>query len=116
MLLKIGLSAKPGKESDDVKEFLEKMLHLAGRAGGDAPKPARPDTASLHEIRLTAGNEQLLALYNQRDELASSIENWTDLAQRIAKRLPNWSILTRLMAHATGLQDFQCHPSPGEYH
>ncbi len=105
LLWKIGLSATSGKESDYVKEFLEKLLNLADRAGGDAPKPARPDTASLHEIRLTAGNEQLLALYNQRDELASSIENWTDLAQRIAKRLPNWKILTRLKDHASGLQD-----------
>ena len=105
LLQKIGLSATSGKESKCVEEFLEKLLNLAARAGGDAPKPARPDTASLHEIRLTAGNEQLLALYNQRDELARNIENWTDLAQRITKRLPNWEILTRLMRHATGLQD-----------
>jgi hypothetical protein len=62
-------------------------------------------TASLDEIRLTAGNEQLLALYNRRDELGSSIDSWTDLAERITKRWPNWTILKRLMAHASGLQD-----------
>jgi len=67
--------------------------------------PAPPDTSSLDEIRLTAGNEQLLALYNRRDELGSSIDNWTDLAERIAKRWPNWAVLKRLMAHSSGLQN-----------
>ena len=106
LLLKVDLPAKQGEESDKVEKFLEKMRELADRAGGEAPRPARPDTASLDEIRLTAGNEQLLALYNRRDELGSSIDNWTDLTERIAKRWPNWSTLKRLMAHATGLQDF----------
>ena len=83
-------------------QFLQKMLELADQAGGEAPKPARPDTTFLDEIRLTAGNEQLLALYNRRDELSTSIDNWTDLAERIAKRWPNWIRLKRLIAHATG--------------
>ena len=38
------------------------MMELADQAGGEAPKPVRPDTTSLDEIRLTAGNEQLLSL------------------------------------------------------
>jgi len=105
LLQKVGLSAKQGEELAYVPQFLQKMLGLADHAGGEAPKPARPDTAFLDEIRLTAGNEQLLALYNRRDELGSNIDNWTDLAGRIAKRWPNWTVLTRLMAHASGLQD-----------
>ena len=105
LLQKIGLSATPGKESEHVQQFLQKLLDLADRAGGEAPKPAQPDTAPLEEIRLTAGNEQLLALYNQRDELGSSIDNWTKLAERIAERWPNWNELTRLMAHASSLRD-----------
>jgi hypothetical protein len=105
LLQKVGLSAKQGEELASIPQFLQKMLELADQAGGEAPKPARPDTTSLDEIRLTAGNEQLLALYNRRDELGGSIECWTDLAERIAKRWPNWSILKRLMAHASGLQD-----------
>lgn len=106
LLQKVGLSAKQGEELAYIPQFLQKMLELADQAGGEAPKPARPDTRSLDEIRLTAGNEQLLSLYNRRDELGSSIECWTDLAEHIAKRWPNWSVLKRLMAHASGLQDF----------
>ena len=105
LLQKVGLSAKQGEELSLIPQFLEKMVELADRAGGEAPKPARPDTKSLDEIRLTAGNEQLLALYNWRDELGGSIDRWTDLAERIVTRWPNWSDLKRLVAHVSGLQD-----------
>jgi hypothetical protein len=57
----------------------------------------------LEDIRLTAGNAQLLALYNQRDELSASIDNWTDLAERIDKRLPAWNTLKHLLEQANGL-------------
>jgi hypothetical protein len=106
LLQKAGLSAKQGEELAYVPQLLQKMVALADQAGGEAPKPARPDTSHLDEIRLTAGNEQLLALYNRRDELGGNIDNWTDLAERIAKRWPNWTVLKRLMDHAIGLQDF----------
>lgn len=105
LLQKVGISAKQGEELAYVPQFLQKMFELANLTGGEAPKPARPDTAFLDEIRLTAGNEQLLALYNRRDELGSSIDTWTDLAERIAKRWPNWTVLKRLMAHTSGLHD-----------
>ena len=105
LLQKVGLSAKQGEELAYIPQFLQKMVELADQAGGEAPKPARSDTAPLDEIRLTAGNEQLLALYNRREELGGNIDSWTDLAERIAKRWPNWSVLKRLMAHASELQD-----------
>ncbi len=105
LLQKVELSAKQGEELAYVPLFLQKMLELGDQAGGEPPKPARPDTASLDEIRLTAGNEQLLALYNRRDELGTRIDHWTDLVERIAKRWPNWTVLKRLMAHASGLHN-----------
>lgn len=119
LLQKVGLSAKQGEELVCILQFLQKMVELADQAGGEAPKPARPNTTFLDEIRLTAGNEQLLALYNRRDELGSSIDSWTDLAERIAKRWPNWSVLKRLVAHASGFQDaevIQSHVSTIEQH
>lgn len=103
VLQKVGLSAKQGEELAYVPQFLVSAQELANRAGGEAPRPARPETKALEEIRLTAGNEQLLALYNQRDELSDAIDAWTDLAERIEKRLPAWNTLKRLLAHANGL-------------
>jgi len=105
LLQKYGLTAKQGEELTYVPQFLQKMMALADQAGGEAPKPARPDTVFLDEIRLTAGNEQLLSLYNRREELGNSIETWSDLAERITKRWPNWTVLKRLMAHAAVIQD-----------
>ena len=107
LLQKVGLSAKQGEELASVPQFLQTMLGLADQAGGEAPKPARPDTLSIDEIRLTAGNEQLLALYNRRDALGTSIDHWTDASQRIATRWPSWTLLKRLMDHASGLPDIE---------
>ena len=103
LMQKAGIPAKQGEELSNVPLFLQKMLDLADRGGGDAPKPVRPDTKFLDEIRLTAGNEQLIALYNQRDTLGGCFDLWADLAERIAKRWPSWGVVTRLAEHAAGL-------------
>ena len=105
VLQKLGLVAKQGEELVYVPQFLQKMQELAERAGGDAPRPAKPDTAALDEIRLTAGNEQLLSIYNRREELSQAIDTWTDIAARIGNRWPFWNTLKRLMAHAAPLPD-----------
>jgi len=84
---------------------LQKVSELADKAGGEAPKLERPDTQFLNDIRLTTGNEQLLALYNRRDELAQSIESWESLAERIQQRWPSWTTLKLLVNHANGLSD-----------
>ena len=105
LMLKAGVSAKPGEESDHAEEFLEKLLELAGRAGGEPPQPVRPDTSSIEEMRRTAGNERLLALFNRREDLSDCIDNWTGLARRVAERLPRWNVLKRLAAHSSKLPD-----------
>lgn len=103
LLQKAGLQVKQGEELGGAAQFLQKLQDLASRAGGEAPRPARPDTSSLEEIRLTAGNEQLIALYNRRDELTDAVDRWTALAARIEQRWPAWSVLQRLAKHAAGL-------------
>jgi hypothetical protein len=105
LLQRAGLSIKQGEELAHAPQFLQKLKDLADRAGGEPPKPQRPDTSSLDEIRLTSGNEKLLALYNRRDELAQAIDDWSQLALGIEKRWPAWVKLTRLIQHAQGIQD-----------
>lgn len=104
LLQKVDLSAKQGEELAYVLQFLQKLMDLADRAGGEAPKPERPDITGLEEIRLAAGNEQLLALYNRREELVQAIDSWSDLAGRIDKRWPTWIILKHVMGYANGTQ------------
>lgn len=105
VLQKMDLSVKQGEELAVMPQFLQKMQELANRAGGEAPKPERPDTQFLDDIRLTAGNEQLLAIYNQRDELPTIIDQWTATAEQIDQRWPTWQTLKRLAQHAKSLQD-----------
>jgi hypothetical protein len=102
---KIGCQAKSGEELLMAPQFIAKLLELAANAGGDAPKPIQPDAAALNEIRLLSGNEQLIAIYNQRDELSHSIDIWNDLSERIGKRWPAWGTLKELIAHAMELKD-----------
>jgi hypothetical protein len=105
VLQKVGVSAKQGEELAHVPSFLQKVSELADKAGGEAPKPERPDTRFLDDIRLTTGNEQLLALYNRREELVQSIGHWERLAEQIQQRWPSWMVLKRLVNHASGLAD-----------
>jgi len=102
-----GVQARQGEELAAVPEFLRLTTELAARAGGEAPKPERPSVSSLEDIRLTSGNEQLLAIYNRFDELKSDIESWEDLGRRIEKRMPTWRKLQDLLELAGDLKDAQ---------
>jgi hypothetical protein len=102
---KVGFSVKQGEELVYVPQFLERLGELADRAGGDPPKPSPPDKAALDEIQFATGNEQLIALYNKREELAESIKTWKDLAGGIEKKWPSWITLKRLIVHTKGIKD-----------
>lgn len=105
VLQKLGLSAKQGEELSYLPHFIQKMQELAHKAGGEAPKPQQPDISALEDIRLSSGNEQLLALYNRREEMTQAIDEWSSLAERIQARWPAWQTLATLMAQADGLED-----------
>jgi hypothetical protein len=102
---RLGIQAKQGEELSFVPQFIEKAMKLAERAGGEAPRPERPKTESLEEIRLAAGNEQLIAIYNRRDELKDSFDTWEERAKRIETRLPVWTKLQTLLRHAESLDE-----------
>ncbi len=104
LLHKAGITVNQGDELNHVPRLLQAMAELADRAGGEAPKPERPDTSILEDIRLAAGNDQLLALHRRREELTRDIGQWTDLRRRIDARWPAWLDLKRLMKHASRLQ------------
>lgn len=98
-------SSKPEEDVAVAPRFVDRLLGFAESAGGEPPKPSSPDTAVAEEIRLTAGNEQLLVIYNHRDLLGQRIDQWTESARRIGQRWPQWLALRRLAAHAACLQD-----------
>lgn len=105
LFLKVDIQVKPGEELTGVSEFLRKMKTLADKAGGEAPKPVLPETSSLEGIRLSSGNEQLLAIYNLREQLESDMERWTQIAKKVTTCWTNWTVLERLLIHASALSN-----------
>ncbi len=55
VMQKLGFTPKQGEELMHVPPFVQKMLELADSAGGEAPKPQRPDTAFLEDIAPHSG-------------------------------------------------------------
>jgi hypothetical protein len=98
---------KNGEELVTAPRFIEKLMDLSESAGGEAPKPKAPDTNLLSEIRLSAGNAQLLGLYNARDELSTAIAQWESTAKLIAARWPLWQKLKALSHAAKDLNDYE---------
>lgn len=107
LLQKLGCQVKQGEELAVIPEFLQKMKELANRAGGETPKPELPDTSSMNEIRLAVGNEQILSLYNRKDEITQTIDYWNSLAERIESRWPSWISLQELFRHAGEMKAIQ---------
>lgn len=100
----LGISAKAGEELSAVPPFLRKLEDLAIKAGGEAPKPDHPDISFIDQIRLSVGNEQLMQIFNRKDELRQAIKEWGQLAEKIDKRWPTWLQLQDLANLANGLQ------------
>jgi hypothetical protein len=103
LLTETGIKCNPQEELSKIPEFIHKARQLAESAGGDAPKPEKVDTSILEGIVQESGNAQLSALFDRRDELKKQLDTWQQTAEKITKRLPNWSILKQLLQLSKGL-------------
>ncbi|MCX9079152.1 MAG: hypothetical protein OIN84_14390, partial [Candidatus Methanoperedens sp.] len=104
---KLGVKAEQGKETQKASEFLEKITELSSNSGGEMPKPEKPETALLNEIRTKAGNEQLLFIYERNEELTSSIDKWSILKSKIDEKMPLWDSLMTLLNEADNSLQFE---------
>lgn len=96
-----GVGCKPGEEAVVGPVFIGTVLELADAAGGDAPRPEKPDTTTVKEIKALTGNEQLVKLFDEREALTKNITAWTKTAKAIQDRLPRWECLNGLAEHAS---------------
>ena len=76
---------------------------MAESAGGDAPLPKCPDTQFIADLANRAGNDQLKAIYDERDKLAACIAAWQKDSDLIVQRKHRWQQLVVLMGHAAEL-------------
>lgn len=95
------VGCKPGDEAAVAPEFIAKVIELAEAAGGDAPRPEKPNLATVLEIKALTGNQQLVKLYDVRDDLTQDLGDWAKVATAIKDKLPRWHSLTALAAHVS---------------
>lgn len=105
LLTEIGIPCNPGDELVAIARMLDALKHRADGAGGPAPRPERPDTKELEALRSLIGNEQLKAVYNQRESLAAQATTWANRGKLLQVRLPRWSNLESLLTHAATLPE-----------
>jgi hypothetical protein len=102
---KLGVTTKNGEESAAAGEFLAKLLALVDGAGGDAPRPAKPDTQAVRDLQMLSGNAQLVQIHGKKDELSTAVTAWKRVSDTIIKRLPAWERLLEFDGYATGLPE-----------
>lgn len=95
---KAGIKADAGNESLKSDDFISYMLELAEDAGGVEPRPEKPDTSLINELKFQSGNEQLLSIYENRNELETLIEEWSKLKVNIESRIINWNKFEHMMS------------------
>ncbi len=100
---KAGLTAQPGQESAHAAEFLARMIRLAEQAGGEPPRPQRPDARHLSEIANRVGNDQLRALHEIKDRLTLEVADWQKKRDLISQREPRWAQVNTLLRQAADL-------------
>ncbi len=100
-----GVGCKPGEEAAAAPEFIAKVIELAESAGGETPRPEKPNLTTIKEIKSLTGNVQLVKLYEQREGLTNNLTQWTKIAKAIQDRLPRWTSLNDLAGHAAKLPE-----------
>lgn len=68
------------EEAAVAPEFIAKVIDPAETAGGEAPRPEKPNLTTVKEIKALTGNEQLVKLYEERDALTNNLTDWTSTA------------------------------------
>lgn len=81
-------------------EFLDQLKNLAGQVSGDAPRPEPINTDFIKEIENKEGNERLLEMLLQKEDLYARYSDWTAKAKLVKLREPQWRLLVDLINHA----------------
>jgi len=82
---KAGVPVTPGQELSSVGDFIQRLIDLREKAGGDSPRPELPDVNHILDIRRESGNAQLRMINDQAPVLEKNIEEWTSLACTLSR-------------------------------
>lgn len=103
LLTASGIECQPSEEAAKLELLVEKGRLLARQAGGDAPLPAHPDSGVFDEIARQSGNAKLKCVLDEQDTIKQALQQWSETAERIASRQPDWLLLQDLLDLSEGL-------------
>lgn len=98
----LGLSTSE-PDAEISRAILRRLRELADAAGGEPPMPSRPSVEPIRELEGQAGNAQILAISDAKDELELAAAAWKAHAAKIPDRRDGWEKTQRLVRHAADL-------------
>lgn len=99
----IGKSVKKEELPFVAGQVLDGIEAAAAAAGGDAPRPEKPDVSFIDDLRAQSGNELLVAIHEQIDDLKAKLKSWKDTADKISARIGSWQELEKLSVPASSI-------------
>lgn len=105
LIQEAGISCTAGEESVKAREYVVALLRLADEAGGHAPLPEKPNDPAVLALEPLNGNNLLLALFNQQDDLRQKRTDWQRLVDLQSSRFPKWQKIQTLLDASTQLGD-----------
>ena len=103
LLQDVGIHYKQSDEANAIPNLLSELAKRADQAGGDPPLPCIPNKSHLTDLSNLSGNEQFVAVFDQRIQLGKEAKEWKETAEAIQKRSPRWGTLKRLLNFSGGL-------------
>ncbi len=96
-----GISCPPNHEIfPHSNEYFDKLKTLSLKISGDAPRPEPINIDFIKEMENKEGNERLLDILLQKDDLQAKFANWNTKAKLVCAREPLWDLLLDLNNHA----------------
>ncbi len=98
----LGIRSRPSTDelSEKAPRFFSRCRELTNNAGGSPPMPEVPDSQTLADLSSRVGNDQLVQIADQSDELGDLLSAWTKLGERAKARKQAWELAQALRRHA----------------
>jgi hypothetical protein len=103
-----GITCPPNKDLFPYSnEYLNRLKRLAEQISGDAPRPEPINIDFIREIENKEGNERLLDILQQKEELRTTYNEWNAKSKLVIEREPLWFLLMELTNHAPDDPEFE---------
>lgn len=103
----LNIPCKPQEEFIKSNTLLNNFKLLASAISGEAPKPESYNLKFVNEIENLDGNERLLRILNEQEDLLSKYKDWVEKGALVNLREPEWNKLERLINFSPQNDEFE---------